>query len=48
MSEGFGLGWPEWQSRMFCGFRSRWTIPLPWRAFSADTLAKKTIQLNSE
>jgi len=41
ISDGEGLELLEWLRRMFCGLRSRCTIPLDWRTDIAD--AGKTI-----
>ena len=40
ISFGCGLGFPAWLSKMFCGFKSRWTIPLCCNAFIAPAVNK--------
>lgn len=44
ISDGDGLGLPEWLRRIFCGFRSLCTIPLDWRTDIADARATKVRQ----
>lgn len=46
---GAGLGLPAWAKRMFCGFRSRCTIPLPNSArmdSAVEGEKKKTIPIS--
>lgn len=45
MSFGWGLGLPAWLSKMFCGFKSRWTMPLCCNAFIAPAVNKLEVKL---
>lgn len=41
ISDGTGLGVPEWLNNRFCGFRSLWTIPLDCKAHMAEAARNK-------